>query len=311
MKIRDEIVQLLCPKGPGRVDQDLLGVRVHTARAPSAPVPILFQPVLHLPFQGQKRLVVGTSEIIYGPGDLVVLAAHLPALVEVTRASSEEPYVALEIALDRQLLSALVAELPPQPPTDIGPVSLARLPEDVLEPILRLLRLSSEPTAATVLAPNVKREIFYRLLTSASGDVLRGLLRAESVLARVEAVTEWMLTHLDAPVRVEELATRANMSVGSFHRQFREVTGTSPVNYFKTVRLHEARRQIIAEVGTLSQIASAVGFCSPSQFSRDYKRTFGVTPSRDAAQFRTSADALSAWRHYAAPRSPASDGRSA
>jgi AraC-like DNA-binding protein len=295
MDVRDEIVRMIALLGFGEtVEQADLGVRVHISRAPSAPTSVLFQPVLHLPFQGQKRIVVGPRNILYGAGDLVILAAHLPAFVEVTRAAAEEPYVALEIPLDRQLLSALVAEMPPHPRTDVGPVSVARLPESVLEPVLRLLQLSSDPAAARLLAPSVRREIFYRLLASPVGDALRGLLQVESALARIDGVTAWIQDHLDEPVGVEDLALRANMSVGSFHRRFREITGTTPGNYYKTVRLHEARRQIVGQAGTLSQIASAVGFVSPSQFSRDYKRTFGVAPSQDAALFRTSTGALSA-----------------
>lgn len=295
MEIRDELVRMIALAGDGgSVEQEELGVRVHVSRAPSAPASVLFQPVLHLPFQGRKRLVVGEKDIAYGAGDLVILAAHLPAFVEVTRASDTEPYVALEIPLDRPLISALVAEMPPQPRTDVGPVSLARLPESALEPLLRLMRLSTEPEAAKILAGDVRREIFYRLLTSPVGDALRGLLQLESALTRIDGVTAWMQDHLDVPVKVEDLALRANMSVGSFHRRFREITGTSPGNYHKTVRLHEARRQIVDQAGTLAEIASAVGFVSPSQFSRDYKRAFGVAPSWDAALYRASAGAPSA-----------------
>lgn len=299
MEIHDEIVRHII-RDVDKVNdrREVLGVRAHVTRTPFAPVSILFRPVLHLPFQGRKRLAVGPTQIEYGAHDLVILAAHVPALVEVTEASDADPYVALEIPLDRALLAALVTQMPPQPATEVGPLFVETLPDTVLEPVLRLVGLAADPTAAQILAPGVRQEIFYRLLASPAGDALRGVLQIESTLARIDRVTEWMQTHLDVPVTVEDLAARAHMSVGSFHRQFREITGTSPVNYFKTVRLHEARRRVVSQTGTISQIASSVGFVSPSQFSRDYKRIFGVAPSRDAALFRTTTDTRAAWRSH-------------
>ncbi|WP_158562810.1 AraC family transcriptional regulator [Marinitenerispora sediminis] len=307
MDVTGDIVRAALDEAGGRVEHDEMGVRVHVTRSPTEPMSIVFRPVLHLPFQGRKRVVVGSREIVYGAGDLVIVGAHLPALVQVTRASAAEPYVALELSLDRPLLSALVAQMPPSPKKDVESVAVDSLPESVLEPSLRLLRLLPNPTEALILGPGVKQEIYYRLLAGPVGDALRGLLHAESALTRIEGVTEWMQNHLDTPINVGHLASHANMSVGTFHRQFRKITGTSPGNYFKTVRLHEARRQIVAQAGTLAQIASAVGFVSPAQFSRDYKRTFGVAPSRDAARFRTSTDAPAAWRPQAAHPTSAGD----
>ncbi|GAB3461071.1 AraC family transcriptional regulator [Streptomonospora sediminis] len=291
MGVHDDIVRAAQDAAGGEPAHDEQGVRVHVTRAPTEPLSILFRPVLHLPFQGRKRVVVGSREIVYGARDVVILGAHLPALVQVTQASAAEPYVALELPLDRPVLSSLVAQMPPRPRKNAGSVVVGSLPEPVLEPALRLLRLLPNPTEAGILGPGAKQEIYYRLLASPLGDALRGLLHVESALTRIDGVTEWMHNHLDAPVDVGALAARANMSAGTFHRKFREVTGTSPVTYFKTVRLHEARRQIVAQAGTLAQIASSVGFLSPAQFSRDYKRAFGVAPSRDAARFRTPADA--------------------
>lgn len=217
------------------------------SRSTSDVTSILFEPVLHLPFQGSKRIVVGSRTIDYGAGDVAILAAHLPALVEVTAATVDKPYVALEIPFDRRALLALVSEMPPQDGAgmDTDPVSVSRVPDTVLEPLLRLLHLAPDPAAAAVLASGVRREIYYRLLASPLGDRIRELLHAESVLARIDEATTWMQDHFAEPVRIEELAFRAHMSVSTFHRRFRQITGTSPGAYHKAVRLHEARRQIV------------------------------------------------------------------
>lgn len=285
---RDIVAAILALHDTAGTAHRELGVKVWVSRTPSDPVQVLFDPVLHLPFQGRKRLIVGSSSIDYGDGDLVILAAHMPAFVQVTEATDDEPYVAVEIPFDRHALSALVAEMPPRTATqlDVAPITVAAVPELVLGPVLRLLCLQSEPFAAAVLASGVRREIYYRLLDSPLGDTVRQLLQAESNLTRINDVTTWMQAHLEQPIRIEDLAARARMSIGSFHRRFRQVTGTTPGAYHKTVRIHEARRQIVEQAGTLTQIASAVGFVSPSQFSRDYKRTFGWAPSHDVTAFR-------------------------
>lgn len=286
---RDIIAAILALHGTAGPAQHHLGVKVRVSKTPTEPVQVLFDPVFHLPFQGRKRLVAGSTTIDYGAGDLVVLAAHMPAFVHITQATNDEPYLALEVPFDRHELSALVAQMPRAMalPPDVAPITIARVPKIVLDPVLRLLQLQSEPSAAALLTSGVRREIYYRLLESPLGDTIRQLLQAESNLTRIDDVAKWMQDHLEQPIKVQDLAARAQMSVGSFQRQFRKVTGTTPGAFHKTVRLHEARRQIVERAGTLTQIASAVGFLSPSQFSRDYKRTFGSAPSNDVTAFGT------------------------
>lgn len=290
MTMRGDIVAaIVALHGTTAIDHTGLDIKVRVSRSPSEPAQVLFDPVLHLPFQGRKRLIAGSTTIDYGAGDLVILAAHMPAFVEVTEATEATPYVALEIPFDRHALSTLVAEMPTRTATrlDAGPITVAAVPDTILEPVLRLVRLQSEPAAAAVITAGVRREIYYRLLDSDLGDALRELLQAESTLTRIDDVTSWMQAHVEHGVRIEDLASRARMSVGSFHRQFRQVTGTTPGAYHKAVRLHEARRQIVEQAGTLAQIASSVGFVSASQFSRDYKRAFGSAPSHDVSSFRS------------------------
>jgi AraC-like DNA-binding protein len=264
---------------------------VHVARAPSAPVPVLFEPMLYLVFQGGKRLTVGGRDFTYGPDRLVTMAVDLPAVVAITEASAQTPYLSLEIPLDRSLLASLIAEMPPRDRLDVQPLSIHPLPPAVLEPALRLARLFDTPADARVLAAGAHREILYRVLSTPGGDALRSLAVTDSVLASIGTTTQWMQQHLDVAMPVEGLAAMANMSVTSFHRHFKQATGTSPVNYRKTVRLHEARRRLAGRTDTVSNIAAAVGYISPSQFSRDYKRAFGAPPSQEATEVRVAAGA--------------------
>ncbi|WP_250007176.1 AraC family transcriptional regulator [Actinoplanes sp. M2I2] len=269
------------PDAQGRID----GLQLYRARAPEPPIPLIFRPSLYLVFQGAKRLLLGDREVAYREGDLVMAGVDLPALAQVTEASEQAPYLAVEIALDHRVLGALAAELPAPPPRPSQALTIQPLPGAVHEPVLRLLRLLDDPVDARILADGVKREILYRVLTAPEGDILLDLVRADSVLARIGEVTAWMHGHLGTPVDVDHLAGRARMSVTSFHRSFKAATGTTPILYHKQLRLHEARRLVAVKDASLAQIAASVGYASPAHFSRDYKRAFGAAPQVDAKRF--------------------------
>lgn len=261
------------------------GVTLHAERAPGALTSALFHPTLYMVVQGAKRLVMGDQEILYGGGELVLLRIDVPAFVQVTEASEDVPYLAVEIALDREVLGALAAGMAPVSREDRRVVSVHPLPSPVLEPTLRLLRLMDDPTDARVLADAAKREILYRVLKSPGGDSLLQLAQADSVLTRIGRATEWMHDHLEAPLRIDHLTSRAGMSVTSFHRNFKSATGTTPGQYHKMLRMHEARRLVALRSDTLARIAAMVGYASASHFSRDYKRAFGSPPMTDAKRF--------------------------
>lgn len=274
------------------IDPSTAGVRLHIARAPWGPMPVMFERMLYLVFQGGKRLVIGGRSLTYGAGDLVTMAVDLPAIVEVTQASDRAPYLAVEIPLDLPELTSLIADMPPWVPADVPSVGIHPLPPSVLEPTLRLVRLMSTPADAKVLAAGLRREILYRVLSTPGGDALRVLVVSDSALASIGTVMRWMQRHLDSAIPVAALAAMANMSVTSFHRHFKKATGTSPLIYHKTIRLHEARRRLAARTDSVANIATAVGYVSPSQFSREYKRAFGSAPSRDTADLRIATTSL-------------------
>lgn len=278
----ERIGRLLAAIAPtDTTDVPELGVRVHVALHPSPPAPVIFEPMLYLVFQGSKRLLLHGGEISYGPGDVVTTAVHTPALAQVVTASADQPYRALEIPFDQQLVTALIAELGTLPSTPAEVVAVHPLPEAVLDPVLRLLQLAHDPTAARILADGAKREIWYRVITGANGGAFIDLTRTTSTLARVHEVTTWMHQHLDEPLDTGRVAALANMSVTSLYRLFKAATGASPGSYHKQLRLMEARRRVAERTDTIQRIASSVGYASASQFTRDYRRNFGTAPTTD------------------------------
>src|SRR3546814_343665 len=136
------------------------------------------------------------------------------------------------------------------------------------------------------MAPIIKREIHYRLLRSEQGAVIRSVATADSRLSRIGRVIEWIRMHYDEATNINELAERANMSVTSFHRHFKAITLMSPLQYRTQIRLQEARRLLLAQPRDAAVIGFKVGYNSPSQFSRDYRRMFGMPPATDAARVR-------------------------
>jgi AraC-like DNA-binding protein len=267
------------------------GVTLHIARGATLPVPVLFRPTVYIVLQGAKRLVADDREVVYRAGQLVTLSVGLPALVEVVEASPSTPYLSLEMAIDRRVLGELAARSVPGATVGGGPIAVRPVPDSVLGPALRLVELLPDVSAADVLAEGVKREVLYRVLTEPGGADLVSLVQAESTLSRIGSVADWMHDNLGAPLAVEDLARRAGTSAATFHRGFRAATGTTPGRYHKLLRLYEARRLVAMKADTLSGIATSVGYASASQFSRDYRRMFGLSPARDADRLASPPDA--------------------
>lgn len=267
----------------GRLPVDGLGLYV--GRAPEPPQAVLFRPMVYLVLQGAKQLLLDDRTVSYRGGEYVAMCIDLPALAQVTEASAESPYLAIELGLDGAVLADLAAELPPLDRTDGEAFSVRSIPESVFDPILRLVRLLDAPADAKVLADGVKREILYRMLSSPGGESLIQLVTTDSTVSRIRGVTDWMREHLDTPVQVDGLARQARMGVTTFHRHFKAATGSTPADFHKRLRLHEARRLIAVEGNSMSRIAAMIGYASPSHFSRDYRRAFGATPIEESLRF--------------------------
>lgn len=264
--------------------RELPGLSVFVREEPSEIEASIYEPVICLILQGNKVTSIGDQAAELRPGDALLVSHDLPTASRITRASAREPYMALILSLDLGLARSLYEQLADAPAPEAGARSLAAGPADRawLEPLVRYLELMDSPLDARVLGPSILREIHYRLLLSPIGSMLRQLLVADSHASRIARAIRRLRAAFRSPLSVPELAKAAGMSPSSFHEHFKAVTGTTPLQYQKDLRLIEARALLVERDQTVSEAAYAVGYESPTHFSRDYSRKFGLPPSREA-----------------------------
>lgn len=258
---------------------------------PLAARPYLYEPSICVCVEGEKHVLIGERRYTYDPRRFLFTSIGLPTIIEVLNASAHAPYTALQVRLDLAVARQVFAEMEN---TAFDPGSarsgFAILPLDggLLDALARLVALLAEPNDVRVLAPLLQREILYRLLTGPAGDYLRHTLRVGLPSNKVSEGIAWLKVHYASVCRVEELARICGVGVSTLYRQFREMTTMTPIQYQKLLRLHAARRLMLGEELDAASAAMRVGYESPTQFSRDYRRLFGQPPRRDIAAMRTS-----------------------
>ena len=252
--------------------------------------------VLAVVAQGAKRLSLGSTVHDYGPGQYLVASVDLPVTGQFVDASAERPALGFGLELRPEVIGELM--LNPAAATLVRPargeasppaVAVGTSSDRLIDAVVRMLRLLDHPRDIPVLAPMIEREILWLVMSDDQGATVRQLGLADSSLSRVRHVVRWMRERYSEPVRVDELAQRAMMSPSAFHRAFHAVTAMSPIQYQKNIRLHEARLRLLAGPGDVAATAYAVGYESPSQFSREYRRQFGSPPTLDVARLRSTA----------------------
>lgn len=246
----------------------------------------VYDPMINLILQGSKSMTVGDRTLRYDPATYFVMSIELPAVGTVHPAATGEPYLAVSLTLDPTVLATLLGDLPkPAGRYDHeAGFSVAAVTPELMDAWLRLLRLMGNPEAIAALAPVYEREILYRVLQGPHGWMLREIAAPDTAMARVSQAIQWIRRDFAEPIRVEALAQKAAMSVSAFHRHFKAVTNLSPLQYQKRVRLLQARTLMVAGAKNVTSAAFEVGYESPTQFSRDYARVFGLPPARDAAR---------------------------
>ncbi|KPA88190.1 transcriptional regulator, AraC family [Pseudomonas asplenii] len=264
---------------------------------PIPPSVCMVEPSLILVARGQKSLWIGGEGYAYDPSRFLVTSLDLPANSEVVMASPAQPCVGVLLKLDVSILAELIAKggLPP-PTRDRGAgkgVGIANMTPTLEMAVGRLLALLDEPEAIPVLAPLVLREIHYRLLHGEQSARLRQITAVDGQGYRIAKAIDWLKLNFAMPLRIDELAARVQMSAPTFHHHFRQLTSMSPLQFQKWLRLNEARRLMLNERLDVSRAAFAVGYESPSQFSREYARLFGAAPSHDIAALRGQASEIS------------------
>lgn len=264
-----------------------------TSYASTPPTPVIYEPMLYFTLQGIKRMTVGERQLDHRPGTFLLASIDVPVVCAVIDCSAQRPYLGLAVKLEPAAVAALLVDLPPGPARvpdpahdELEPMALSPTTRAMDDALLRFVRLVEAPDDVPLLAPMIERELLYRVLQSEHGAMLRQVARADSRLSQIHRAVKWVRAHLAEPLPVETLAGIASMSVSSFHRHFKAVTGLSPLAYHKQMRLQEARRRLVAEPGAVASVAFSVGYESASQFSREYTRQFGLPPARDAARLR-------------------------
>ena len=265
----------------------------------------VYEPAVSLIAQGAKRVIVGDDTFDYDHAHCLVTSVDVPVISQVMRASPDEPYLGVVLDIDPRRIREIMAEpgLPPPRPVPlgrgmaVGPLSVA-----ILDAVLRLVRLLDTPQDIPVLGPLIEREILYRLLTGEQGMRLRHIALADSQTDQVAKAIDWIRKNFAEPLRIERLARHVHMSASALHHNFKTITGMSPLQYQKRLRLQEARRLMLAEALDAAPAARQVGYESPSQFCREYGRLFGAPPRRDIAQLRL--DARAAYYVSGIPRVP-------
>ena len=282
--------------GEGRTPTALPGVSVICSPTITEPLGDVIEPTLSVIAQGVKETELNGRTFTYGPGQFLVVSVELPVVGHITHATVEEPFLAVVLELRPDRIAALLLETAPAATArpaavDATPAGIAVSDASpaLIDAIGRLLALLDAPEDAAALAAGVEREVLWRLLTGPQGTTMRQIGLADSRLAHLARAIGWIRGHYNETLRVEELAARATMSASSFHRHFRAVTSMTPIQYQKQIRLREARARLLAQPDDITGIAFAVGYDSPSQFSREYRRMFGVPPSRDALALREAA----------------------
>jgi AraC-like DNA-binding protein len=258
---------------------------------PTEPVQGVQQPALCLIAQGSKQVMLADEIYDYGPARHLIASADLPITGQVIEADADRPYLSLKLDLDMNALAAMLMEVPlPVPGTPSKScgkaLCLSRTDPQLLDAAVRLVRLLDTPEDIPVLAPLIERELLYRLLRGDQAEKLRRMLMPESRLSQVNRAIAWIRQHYDQPFSIEQVAREARMSTSSLHEHFREVTAMSPLQYQKQLRLQEARRLILAEALDAASAAHRVGYDSPSQFSREYRRLFGAPPIQDVSRLK-------------------------
>jgi AraC-like DNA-binding protein len=264
------------------------GVAVARVSKPAPRAPIVYRPMILIVGQGRKRAYLGNEVYTYDAFNYLVSSVPLPAECE-TQASPDEPLLLLTIDIEPTMLGEMlleVDELPPRAGTTPRGLASTPMTEELGGAVIRLLECLKSAVDSRVLGRQVVREIVYRVLQGEQGGALRALASRDDHFARIARVLKYVHAEYANLLSVEDLARKAGMSVAAFHHYFKLVTASSPLQYLKRIRLDQARRLMAHDGYNAGTAARAVGYESPSQFSREFKRLFGVTPVEEVEQTR-------------------------
>ncbi|KPL86221.1 AraC family transcriptional regulator [Herpetosiphon geysericola] len=276
-------------EGEGTHATAIPGLYLSKISTTDAPPHIVDQAVFCVVAQGVKSIMLNDECYRYDSSKYLMIALDLPLLGQIVEATPETPMLGVTIELDFNEISrlimeanlALLADSHQQRSLFVSP-----LDDDLLDGLIRMLSLLKKPNQIGVLAPLIRREIFYKLLLSEQSGLLRRMVAKNSQVSRIAAGLEWLKENATRPVRMDELAREVNMGLSTMHAWFKAVTAMSPLQFQKQLRLQKARQMLLAETTDVATVSLRVGYESASQFSREYRRMFGLPPLRDIERLR-------------------------
>ena len=272
------------------------GLSLSRRDAPTQPTSHMYEPIMCVITQGAKRVLLGDDTYVFDAHHFLITSLDLPTVVQIIQASREKPYLSLRLQLDQREMAQLMVDSrlpPPRAQQSSRGMATGAVTVPLLSAFQRLIDLLAAPQDIPILAPLIQREILYRLLVGEQGARLRQIAAAGSQSHRIAQAIAWLKRHYTLPLRIEDLAAHVQMSPSTFHHHFRALTAMSPLQYQKWFRLNEARRLMLTEHQDAATAAFEVGYESPSQFSREYRRVFGAPPLRDITSLRHMAGSAS------------------
>lgn len=284
----NELRRLAAGAENSRTDTGIPRVAMVQGSIPEHELSAVYEPMINLVLQGSKSMTVGDRVLHYCPANYFVMSIDLPAVGTIWPATTGEPYLAIALTLNPAVIANLLDDLPDETlyrdeTTETG-FSITAVTEELMDAWVRMLRLMEKPEDIPALAPVYEREILFRVLQGPHGAMLREIATPDTAVARVSQVIGLIRKSFAEPLRVETLADKAMMSVSTLHRHFKAVTAMSPLQYQKRIRLLQARTLMTSGGMSVTSAALDVGYESSTQFSREYSRMFGLSPSRDASR---------------------------
>ena len=274
----------------GDYNTEIPVLSIYRRSAVTDPMPCIFGLGLGVTVQGGKRVTLGDEVFDYSSGQALINSIELPVVSYVTQATITEPYLGLRLDLDANLIVQIATEMNTSRICKGGPLramSVIALDDGILDALTRLIRLLNEPNKIPFIAPLIQREIIIRLLDGEHGPMLQHLATVGSPSHQISQVIAWMKLNYINSISINELAAKAHMSSSTFRQHFRTITGLSPLQYLKNLRLQDARHWMLYEDMDAGSAAMRVGYESVTQFNREYARMFGEPPLRDIKRTRT------------------------
>ncbi|MDX2030489.1 MAG: AraC family transcriptional regulator [Blastocatellia bacterium] len=288
---REELIERIARALPkdGTLDVSA-SFRLARSSSPTEPIHSLYQPSFCVVAQGRKQALLGEEVFRYDSGHYLIYTVDLPLTFRVEEASKQLPYLGCRLNLDAALVASVMMESGIEPKkrhVSMKAMDISPMDANLLDAVVRLVRLVDRPVEGRVLAPLIIREIVFRLLAGGQGARLSHMLALGADTHRISKAINFLRERFDQPLRMDDVAHELGMSVSGFHHHFRSVTAMSPLQFQKQIRLQEARRLMLGEDLDAASAGFRVGYEDPAYFSREYKKLFGAPPQRDIARLRS------------------------